>query len=81
MEEIAEKASQFVESNAKTQVKNTLVKHNNNKKKRIQQHDNETRKMFRNKESFDSYAQHFHKQFDHEPTPKQLQKITVHEMM
>ena len=31
------------------------------KKKRIQQHDNETRQLFRNKELFDSYAQHFYK--------------------
>ena len=50
-------------------------------KRRIQQHNNETRKLFRNKESFDSCAQHFPKQFVHEPTPKQTQKITEHETM
>ena len=74
-EEIADIALQFVESNVKKLVNIALDKHNNNKKKRIQQHDNETRRLFRNEEPFDSYAQHFYKQFDHEPMPKQLQKL------
>ena len=51
------------------------------KKKRTQQHNNETRRMFRDGESYDSYSRHFFKQFDHEPSPKQLRKITEHEMM
>ena len=49
------------------------------KKKRTQQHDNETRRMFRDGESYDSCSKHFFKQFDHEPSPKQLRKITEHE--
>jgi len=45
----------------------------------MQQHNNETKRMFRNGESYDSYSKHFFKQFDHEPSPKQLRKITEHE--
>ena len=59
--------------------KNCLGQTQQPQKRRMQQHNNETRRLFRNKESFDSHAQHFCKHFDHEPTPKQLQKITEHE--
>ena len=46
----------------------------------MQQHNNETRRPFRNKESSDTCAHHFAKQFAHEPTPKQMQNITEHEV-
>jgi len=49
------------------------------KKKRMQQHDNATKRMFGDGKSYDSCSKHFFKQFDHEPSPKQLRKITEHE--
>jgi len=59
--------------------KNCLGQTQQHKKRRIQQHSNETRRLFDDKESFDSHAHHFAKQFNNEPTPKQTQKITDHE--
>ena len=56
-----------------------MVKLSNVKKRRIQQHNNETRKLLNNEEFFDSHAHHFAKQFKNEPTLKQMQKITDHE--
>ena len=47
----------------------------------MQQHNNETRRLFRNKESSDSCAHHFANQFNHEPTPKQMQNIAEHEIV
>ena len=54
VEEIADIASQFVESNAKKTGESHTGQTQQQKKKRIQHHGNETRRLFRNKESFDS---------------------------
>ena len=59
--------------------KHCLGQTQQHKKRRIQQHNNKTRRLFNNGESFDSHAHHFAKQFDNEPTLKQMQKITDHE--
>ena len=47
----------------------------------MQQHNNKTRRLFRNKESSDACAHHFANQFNHEPTLKQMQNITEHEIV
>ena len=60
--------------------KNCLGQTQQQQKRRMQQHNNETRRLFRNKESSDTCAHHFAKQFAHEPTPKQMQNITEHEV-
>ena len=60
--------------------KNYLGQTQQQQKRRMQQHNNKTRRSFRNKESSDSCVHHFAKQFNHEPTPKQMQNVTEHEI-
>ena len=61
--------------------KNYLGQTQQQQKRRMQQHSNKTRRLFRNRESSDSCAHHFSNQFNHEPTPKQMQNINGHEIV
>ena len=45
------------------------------------QHNNKTRNLFRNGESFDSCAHHFAKPFEHELIPKPTQNIPEHDIV
>ena len=61
--------------------KNYLGQMQQPQNRRMQQHNNKTRRLFRNKESSNACVHHFANQFNHEPTLKQMQNVTEHEVV